>query len=235
MLEELKQKVLDANLMLPELGLIKMTWGNVSGFDKDSKLFAIKPSGLDYDVMKASDMVVIDLNDNIVEGDLNPSSDTPTHTQIYKYAVEKDLDINAVVHTHSPWATSWAQAGKDIPAMGTTHADTFYGDIPCARFLTTAEIKDAYEQNTGKLIVETFENRNLDMEAIPGIILHGHGVFTWGSTPRKAVENSLVLEECAKMALLSQLINPEAEHLPQNILDKHYLRKHGANAYYGQK
>ena len=235
MIEDVKKLVYDANLMLPELDLIKMTWGNVSGFAEGAAVFVIKPSGLSYDVMTPQDMVVVDLEDQVVEGKLRPSSDTPTHTQIYKYAAEKGLYIAAVVHTHSPWATSWAQAGKDIPAFGTTHADTFYGDIPCARYLTKAEVTEDYEKNTGKLIVETFEERGLDMEAIPGIVLHGHGVFTWGSSPKKAVENSLVLEECAKMALLTQQINPNAEHLPLEILDKHYLRKHGENAYYGQK
>lgn len=230
MLEALKEAVFKANLELPERGLIKYTWGNVSAFDPESGYFVIKPSGVDYDTMTADDMVVLDLDNNVIEGDLRPSSDTPTHAVIYK----NFPDIRSIVHTHSPWATIWAQAGLDVPAMGTTHADTFYGTVPCARFLTQEEIETAYEHNTGELIVNTFKERNLDPMAIPAILLHGHGPFTWGKTPDEAVMNSVVLEEVCRMNFYSRQLNIYAEPLPQAILDVHYLRKHGKDAYYGQ-
>ncbi|UUX35396.1 L-ribulose-5-phosphate 4-epimerase [Fundicoccus culcitae] len=230
MLEELKEAVFKANLELPERGLIKYTWGNVSAFDPQSGYFVIKPSGVDYDTMTADDMVVVDLNNNIIEGSLKPSSDTPTHAVLYKNFPE----IRSIVHTHSPWATIWAQAGQDVPAMGTTHADTFYGTVPCARFLTTEEAQNAYEHNTGELIVNTFKERGIDPQAIPAVLLHGHGPFTWGKSPEAAVMNSVVLEEVCKMNFYTRQLNVFAEPLPQAILDVHYLRKHGKNAYYGQ-
>ncbi len=231
MLEKLKEEVYEANLELPKHELVKYTWGNVSAIDRDSGLFVIKPSGVDYKTMMPSDMVVVDLDGNVVEGELNPSSDTATHAVLYKHYSE----IGGIVHTHSTWATIWAQAGLDVPAMGTTHADTFYGSIPCARFLTQEEVDRGYEVETGKVIIETFENRGLDVLAIPGVLLHGHGPFTWGKNAKSAVMNSVVLEEVAKMNLFTRELNHFAEELPQRILDKHYLRKHGKNAYYGQK
>lgn len=231
LLEELKEKVFQANLELPRQGMIKYTWGNVSAVDREKGLFVIKPSGVSYDVMKASDMVVCDLDGNVVEGKLNPSSDTPTHAVLYRAFPT----IGGVCHTHSTYATAWAQSGHDIAAMGTTHADTFYGGVPNARFLTPAEIDAGYEEETGNVIVETFKERNLDEMAVPGILLHGHGPFTWGKTADAAVMNAVILEEIAKMNLLTFQIDPEAPLLPQHILDKHYLRKHGKDAYYGQK
>ncbi|MDM5337400.1 L-ribulose-5-phosphate 4-epimerase [Fictibacillus enclensis] len=231
MLERLKEEVFQANLELPKQGLVKYTWGNASAIDRDSGLFVIKPSGVTYETMKASDMVVVDLDGNVVEGELNPSSDTPTHAVLYKRYPE----IGGIAHTHSTWATIWAQAGLDVPAMGTTHADTFYGPVPCARYLTQEEIDRGYEVETGNVIIETFEERGLDVLAVPGIILHGHAPFTWGKDVDSAVMNSVVLEEVAKMNLFARELNSFAEELPQRILDKHYLRKHGANAYYGQK
>ncbi|WP_210469927.1 L-ribulose-5-phosphate 4-epimerase [Sporosarcina sp. 6E9] len=231
MLEKLKEEVFQANLDLPKHGLVKFTWGNASAFDRESGLFVIKPSGVDYDTMKASDMVVVDLDGNVVEGTLNPSSDTATHAVLYKHYPE----IGGIVHTHSTWATIWAQAGLDVPAMGTTHADTFYGSVPCARFLTQEEIDDGYEVETGKVIIETFEERGLDIFAVPGVLLRGHAPFTWGKDVQEAVMNSVVLEEVSKMNLYTRELNRFAEELPQGILDKHYLRKHGEDAYYGQK
>lgn len=231
MLEALKEEVFQANLELPKHGLIKYTWGNVSAVDRAEKLFVIKPSGVDYETMTASDMVVCDFDGKVVEGELNPSSDTPTHAYLYQYFPE----VGGVVHTHSTWATIWAQAGLDVPAMGTTHADTFYGAVPCARYLSQAEIDEGYEWNTGKVIVETFEERGLDPMAIPGVLLHGHGPFTWGKDAKAAVMNAVVLDEVAKMNLFARELNHFAPELPQRILDKHYLRKHGKNAYYGQK
>lgn len=231
MLEALKEEVFQANLELPKHDLIKYTWGNVSAVDRAEKLFVIKPSGVDYETMTASDMVVCDFDGKVVEGELNPSSDTPTHAYLYQHFPE----IGGVVHTHSTWATIWAQAGLDVPAMGTTHADTFYGAVPCARYLSQAEIDEGYEWNTGKVIVETFEERGLDPMAIPGVLLHGHGPFTWGKDAKGAVMNAVVLDEVAKMNLFARELNHFAPELPQRILDKHYLRKHGKNAYYGQK
>lgn len=231
MLEELKEEVFQANLELPKRGLIKYTWGNVSAIDREVGLFVIKPSGIDYDTMEASDMVVCDLAGNVVEGKLNPSSDMPTHAVLYQEFPE----LGGIVHTHSTWATIWAQAGLDVPAMGTTHADTFYGTVPCARFLTQAEIDRGYEAETGKVIVETFKERQLDPMAIPGVLLHGHGPFTWGKDAATAVMNAVVLDEVCQTNLFARQLNNFAEVLPQRVLDKHYLRKHGENAYYGQK
>lgn len=231
MLEQLKEEVFQANLELPERGLIKYTWGNVSAVDREKGLFVIKPSGVGYDDMKASDMVVCDFDGNVIEGDLNPSSDMPTHAVLYKEFPE----IGAVVHTHSTWATIWAQAGLDVPAMGTTHADTFYGTVPCARFLTQAEIDRGYEQETGNAIVETFRERGIKPMEVPGVLLHGHGPFTWAKDAKGAVLNAVVLDEVCKTNLFARQLNAFAEELPQRILDKHYLRKHGENAYYGQK
>lgn len=230
MLEELKKEVYLANLELPEQGLVKYTWGNVSGFDNESQYFVIKPSGVSYEKLKVEDMVVVNLEGEVVEGEMNPSSDTPTHAILYK----KFKNIKAIVHTHSPWATTWAQAGKDVPALGTTHADTFYGNVPCARFLSKTEINNAYEKETGNVIYETFKKRDIDYQAVPGVLLHGHGPFTWANSPSQAVMNSVVLEEVCKMDYFSIGLNHDIEKLPEEILDKHYLRKHGENAYYGQ-
>ncbi|MBY0074668.1 L-ribulose-5-phosphate 4-epimerase [Priestia aryabhattai] len=230
MLDKLKEEVFQANLDLPKHGLVKYTWGNVSAVDRDSGLFVIKPSGVTYEKMTAKDMVVVDLDGRVVEGELNPSSDTLTHAVLYKHYPE----IGGIAHTHSTWATIWAQAGLDVQAMGTTHADTFYGSVPCARFLTEKEVNDGYEVETGKVIIETFEKRGLDVLAVPGILLQGHGPFTWGKDAKTAVMNSVVLDEVSKMNFFTQKLNVLAEELPQRILDKHYLRKHGQNAYYGQ-
>ncbi|MEW4273770.1 L-ribulose-5-phosphate 4-epimerase [Priestia megaterium] len=230
MLDKLKEEVFQANLDLPKQGLVKYTWGNVSAVDRDSGLFVIKPSGVTYEKMTAKDMVVVDLDGRVVEGELNPSSDTLTHAVLYKHYPE----IGGIAHTHSTWATIWAQAGLDVQAMGTTHADTFYGSVPCARFLTEKEVNDGYEVETGKVIIETFEKRGLDVLAVPGILLQGHGPFTWGKDAKTAVMNSVVLDEVSKMNFFTQKLNGLAEELPQRILDKHYLRKHGQNAYYGQ-
>ncbi len=228
MLEQLKEEVFKANLDLVKLDLVIFTWGNVSAIDREKGLVVIKPSGVSYDDMKASDMVVVDLEGNVVEGDLNPSSDTATHLVLYK-AFE---GISGVVHTHSAWATSWAQAGKSIPALGTTHADYFYGPIPCTRKLTADEVNTAYEVETGNVIVETFEG--LDPVAIPGVLVNNHGPFSWGKSADNAVHNAKVMEEVARMAHTSLQLNPAAE-IDQFLLDKHYLRKHGKDAYYGQK
>jgi L-ribulose-5-phosphate 4-epimerase len=228
MLKELKEKVLQANLNLVRHGLVVLTWGNVSGIDREKGLMVIKPSGVDYEKMKASDMVVIDMNGKKVEGKLKPSSDTPTHLVLYK----KFPKIGGIVHTHSEWATSWAQSGKPIPAFGTTHADNFYGEIPCTRKLTKEEIESDYEKNTGKVIVEHFQS--LDYQSIPGVLVNGHAPFTWGSDPVDAVKNAVVLEEVAKMAFRTKVLG-KTEPVDDYLLDKHYLRKHGKNAYYGQK
>ncbi len=234
MLEKLKEKVFQANLRLVEYGLVVLTWGNVSGIDREKGLFVIKPSGVPYDNMKASDMVVVDLDGNKVEGDLNPSSDTPTHAYLYRHFD----DIGGVVHTHSSWACSWAQAGRDIPAYGTTHADFANIGVPCARGLTEQEVNGAYEYNTGKVIVEEFSNRGLKASECPAVLVHRHGPFTWGSQPFKAVENALILEEVARMAYQTEQISAFDSSanigIEQYLLDKHYQRKHGKNAYYGQ-
>lgn len=228
MLEELKSKVFEANLSLVKQGLVILTWGNVSGIDREKGLVVIKPSGVSYEEMKADDMVVVDLDGNIVEGNYRPSSDTPTHLHLYKSFAE----IGGVVHTHSEWATSWAQAGLGIPAIGTTHADYFYGEIPCTRKMTEEEVKGEYELETGKVIVERFEG--IEPMSIPAVLVNNHGPFTWGKDPAKAVENALVLEEVAKIAFRSFNLNKNTV-MDQFLLDKHYLRKHGKNAYYGQK
>ena len=230
MLEELKKKVYEANMELPRRGLITYTWGNVSEIDRDTGYFVIKPSGVDYDKLRPEDMVVMDLEGKRIEGTLNPSSDTPTHLELYK----KYPEIGGVVHTHSPEATSWAQAGRDIPLYGTTHADYFYGPIPCARSLTPEEIGGEYERNTGLVIIETFEQRGLNPMHTPGVLCTNHGPFTWGKDAHEAVHNAVVLEEVAKMAARCEMINPQNQPAPQELQDKHYYRKHGANAYYGQ-
>lgn len=230
MLEELKKKVYEANMELPRRGLVTYTWGNVSGIDREAGLFVIKPSGVDYETMKWEDMVVMDLEGNRVEGTYKPSSDTPTHLELYKRYPE----IGGIVHTHSPEATSWAQAGRSIPLYGTTHADYFYGEIPCARSLTKDEIDEAYEKNTGLVIIETFDTRGLNPMYTPGVLCTNHGPFTWGKDAAEAVHNAVVLEEVAKMALKTELINPEVRPAPDCIRDKHFFRKHGENAYYGQ-
>ena len=235
MLEELKKKVYEANMELPRRGLITYTWGNVSGIDRDTGYFVIKPSGVDYDKLRPEDMVVMDLEGNRIEGTLNPSSDTPTHLELYK----KYPEIGGVVHTHSPEATSWAQAGRDIPLYGTTHADYFYGPIPCARSLTPEEIGGEYERNTGLVIIETFEQRGLNPMHTPGVLCTNHGPFTWGKDAAEAVHNAVVLEEVAKMAyrtesIRTELLNPQVQPAPDSIRDKHFFRKHGENAYYGQ-
>lgn len=231
MLEELKQEVYKANMQLPKLDLVTFTWGNVSGIDRDKGLFVIKPSGVDYDKLTPDDMVVVDLNGNVVEGKLNPSSDTPTHTVLYN----KFPNIGGIVHTHSPWAVAFASAGVDVPALNTTHADTFYGPVPVSDPLSKEEIEDAYEENTGKVIVRTFEERGIDEEAVPAVLVNQHGPFTWGATPDKAVYNAKVLEVAAGMDYHAlQLAGHEQIGVPQYLLDKHYYRKHGKNAYYGQ-
>lgn len=229
MLEQLKKSVAEANLLLPKLGLVSFTWGNVSGIDRASGLIVIKPSGVPYDGMTADDMVVVDLDGNIVEGKWKPSSDTPTHLELYKAFP----NIGGVVHTHSRWATTFAQAGMGIPAMGTTQGDYFYGEIPCTRDMTEAEIRGAYEKETGTVIIETFSGK--DPDAIPGVVVKNHGPFAWGATPDEAVHNAAVMEEVAFMDWHAMILNPDAGVMPQVLLDKHYLRKHGANAYYGQK
>ena len=228
MLEELKQQVYEANMLLPAYHLVTFTWGNVSGIDREKGLFVIKPSGVDYDLLKPEDMVVMDLDGNRVEGSMNPSTDTATHLELYKAFPE----IGGIIHTHSPYAVGWAQAGRSIPCYGTTHADYFYGDIPCARNLTPAEIDEAYEKNTGKVIIEAFAGKNPMF--VPGVICRNHGPFAWGKDAREAVHNGVVLEEAARMAFFTEVINPDAQRAPKCILDKHFLRKHGPGAYYGQ-
>ena len=230
MLEQLKQEVYEANMQLPKLGLVSFTWGNVSGIDREKGLYVIKPSGVPYDELKPADMVVVNLAGEVVEGDYNPSSDTPTHTYLYNHFPK----IGGIVHTHSPWAVAFAAAKLDIPAMNTTHADTFYTDIPAADALTQDEIEADYEGNTGKTIVKTFEERGLDYEATPGTLVSQHGPFTWGATPAKAVYNATVLEVVAEEDYHTMQMTMGDSHLPQYLLDKHYYRKHGANAYYGQ-
>ena len=230
MLEQLKQSVLEANLLLPKYGLVTFTWGNVSGIDRETGLVVIKPSGVAYEGMTVEDMVVVDLNGKVVEGKWKPSSDTPTHVELYKAFP----NVGGIVHTHSSYATSWAQAGRDIPCYGTTHADYFYGDIPCLRCLTKEEIDAAYEKNTGLLIVSEFARLGKDPKAVPGCLCKNHGPFTWGKDPLEAVHNAVVLEECAKMAYRCEVINPQVRPAPRELQDKHYLRKHGKNAYYGQ-
>lgn len=229
MLKKLKEKVWEANLLLPKYNLVTFTWGNVSAIDRKKGLVVIKPSGVDYEKMKPEDMVVVDLaTGEKVEGDLNPSSDTPTHLALYRAFP----NIGGIVHTHSRWATVFAQAGLGIPAFGTTHGDSFYGEIPCTRKMTPEEITGAYEAETGNVIAETFAGK--DPDAVPAVLVHSHGPFTWGKDGREAVHNAVVLEEVAFMAWHARMIAPELESMQQELLDKHYLRKHGADAYYGQ-
>lgn len=230
MLEQLKEIVFKANMELPKRGLVTFTWGNVSGIDRNSGYMVIKPSGVDYETMKAEDMVVVDLEGNRIEGKYKPSSDTATHIELYK----KYPELGGIVHTHSTWATSWAQAGRSIPLYGTTHADYFYGSIPCARSLTDEEINGEYEKNTGLVIIETLEKDKISAVSMPGILCSNHGPFAWGKDAADAVHNAVVLEEVAKMAAYSEMINGNLKPAPKAIADKHYLRKHGSNAYYGQ-
>ena len=230
MLEELKKAVYEANMDLPKYGLVTFTWGNVSGIDREKGLFVIKPSGVEYDKLTPDDMVVMDLNGNKVEGKYKPSSDTATHLEIYKAFPE----VGGVVHTHSSYATSWAQAGRGIPCYGTTHADYMYGEIPCVRCRNKEEIEGAYEENTGLLIVDEFNRMKLDPVAMPAVLCKNHGPFAWGKDAHEAVHNAVVLEEVAKMAYRAETINKDIKPAPQELQDKHYYRKHGANAYYGQ-
>ncbi|MCR5355507.1 MAG: L-ribulose-5-phosphate 4-epimerase [Lachnospiraceae bacterium] len=230
MLEELKKQVYEANMLLPKYNLVTFTWGNVSGIDREAGLFVIKPSGVDYDKLTPEDMVVVDLQGNKVEGRYNPSSDTATHMVLYNRFPE----IGGIVHTHSTWATSWAQAGRGIPCYGTTHADYIYGQVPCVRNLTKAEIDEAYELNTGVLIADHFTEKKINPVATPAVLCKNHGPFTWGKDAMEAVHNAVVLEEVAKMAANTELINSQVQPAPQELQDKHYYRKHGENAYYGQ-
>lgn len=229
MLEELKEQVCRANLLLPEHGLVTFTWGNVSGIDRSKGLVVIKPSGVSYDAMQPGDMVVVDLKTGaVVEGRLKPSSDTPTHLELYKAFPH----IGGIVHTHSRWATTFAQAGRSLMALGTTHGDYFYGEIPCTRKMTAAEIAGEYEKETGTVIIETFQDK--DPDAIPAVLVHSHGPFAWGVDAMNAVHNAVVLEEVAFMNFHTLMLEPKIPPMQQELLDKHYLRKHGANAYYGQ-
>lgn len=231
MLEELKKMVYEANMDLPRYGLVTFTWGNVSGIDKERGLFVIKPSGVEYDKLTPEDMVVVDMDGKKVEGRYNPSSDTATHAELYKAFTS----IGGIVHTHSSYATSWAQAGRSIPCYGTTHADYIYGEVPCVRCLTEWEIAEDYEKNTGSLIVSEFTRLCKDPEAVPAVLCKNHGPFVWGRNVKEAVRNAVVLEEVAKMAYRAEVINVHAEPAPKALQDKHYFRKHGANAYYGQQ
>ena len=229
MLEQLKETVFQANLLLPKHGLVTFTWGNVSGIDREQGLVVIKPSGVAYDDMQPDDMVVVALETGkVVEGKLKPSSDTPTHLELYKAF----QNIGGVVHTHSRWATTFAQAGRGIVALGTTHGDYFYGEIPCTRKMTNAEIAGEYEKETGTVIIETFQDKNPD--AIPAVLVYSHGPFAWGADAMEAVHNAVVLEEIAFMNFHSMLLKPDLPPMQPELLDKHYLRKHGPNAYYGQ-
>ncbi|MBQ7106282.1 MAG: L-ribulose-5-phosphate 4-epimerase [Clostridia bacterium] len=231
MLEDLKREVLAANKMLPEHKLVTFTWGNVSGIDRQKGLVIIKPSGVPYETMMSDDMVVLDLDGNIIEGRLNPSSDAPTHLEIYKAFG----NVGGVVHTHSNWATCWAQSCRDIPAYGTTHADFFYGSVPCTRPLTKLEVETAYEKETGRVIVETFNNRDIDPEAVTGVIVNKHGPFSWGKNAAEAVHNAVVLEAISNMAYHTELINHGCTPIENYLLKKHYMRKNGPDAYYGQE
>jgi L-ribulose-5-phosphate 4-epimerase len=229
LLKKLKEAVLEANLDLPKYRLVTFTWGNVSGIDREKGRVVIKPSGVPYEALKLDDLVVLDLDGNVIEGDLRPSSDTPTHLALYKAFPS----IGGIVHTHSSWATSWAQAGRGVPALGTTHADYFYGEVPCTRQMTEAEIKGAYELETGNVIIETF--KNLDPAQVPGVLVHCHAPFSWGKDPHNALHNAVVLEEVAKIAYRTYVLQPGVQAMDQTLLDRHFLRKHGADAYYGQK
>ena len=228
MLEKLKKKVYEANMLLPKYGLVTFTWGNVSAIDRATGYIAIKPSGVEYDKLNIEDIVIVDLEGNVIEGHYKPSSVTATHIELYKGS----QDIGGIVHTHSSWATSWAQAGRSIPCYGTTHADYMYGEIPCVRNLTREEIEENYEKNTGTLIVDCFKNKNY--KAMPAVLCKNHGVFTWGEDAHEAVHNAVVVEEVAKMALRCEMIEARVKPAPQELQDKHYFRKHGKNAYYGQ-
>ena len=230
MLKELKENVLKANLELPKYGLVTFTWGNVSEITPDRKYIVIKPSGVSYETMKAEDMVVVDMEGNVVEGDLKPSSDLKTHLVLYR----NFQGIGGIVHTHSTMATSFAQARKDIRALGTTHGDIFYGDVPCTRPMTPAEIQGDYELETGNVIVDEFARRGIDPQQIPAVLVCSHGPFVWGTDAEEAVHNSVILEEVARMNYHTETLNRDVENMQQELLDKHYLRKHGANAYYGQ-
>lgn len=229
MLEELKKKVCEANLLLPKYNLVTFTWGNVSAIDRDSKLVVIKPSGVSYEEMTPDDMVTVNLNGEVVEGKYKPSSDTPTHLELYKAFPA----LGGIVHTHSRWATTFAQAGTAIPPLGTTHADYFYGEIPCTRAMTKAEIQGEYEKETGTVIIEAF--KNIDPMSVPAVLVKSHGPFAWGADAEEAVHNAVVLEEAAFMAYHALTLNRGLSSMNRTLLDKHYLRKHGANAYYGQK
>lgn len=229
MLKKLKERVFEANLLLPKHGLVTFTWGNVSGIDRDKGLVVIKPSGVSYDRLNVEDMVIVELGTGkVADGKLKPSSDTPTHIELYKAFP----DIGGIVHTHSRWASSFAQAGRGIPALGTTHADYFYGEIPCTRKMSSEEIQAGYEKETGAVIIETFKDKHPD--AIPGVLVYGHGPFAWGRDASDAVHNAVVMEEVAFMNIQTMLLNPNIQPMQQELLDKHYLRKHGRNAYYGQ-
>ena len=228
MYEQMKQDVFEANLALVKHHLVILTWGNVSGIDRENGLVAIKPSGVDYAAMTSADIVLVDLEGRVVEGKLKPSSDLATHLELYRAWPT----LGGIVHTHAPFTTSFAQAGAPIPCLGTTHADHFHGEVPCTRMLTREEVEGPYERNTGKVILERFAS--LDPVAVPGVIVAGHGPFTWGASPRKAVENSVALEQIAQMSIATRTISPNAETVPSYILDKHYFRKHGTHAYYGQ-
>ena len=230
MLENLKKEVYEANMLLPKFNLVTFTWGNVSGIDREKGLIVIKPSGVNYQELSPEKMVVVDLNGKVVEGELKPSSDTPTHCVLYN----RFPAIRGIVHTHSQWAVTFAQAGLDIPAAGTTHADTFYGPIPVTRPMTKEEVVTEYEKQTGNVIVETFETRQINPEDVPGVLVNDHGPFTWGESAMMAVHNAVVLEEVAKMTYHTLQLNPHQVHIDQFLLDKHFLRKHGENAYYGQ-
>ena len=230
-MKKLNEKVLKANLSLPKNDLVKFTWGNVSEIDKNRNIISIKPSGVDYNDMTADDMVVVDVDGNIIQGDLKPSSDLDTHLELYR----NFKDIGGVVHTHSNWATTWAQIGKGIPVLGTTHADYYYGEIPCTRKMTSEEIANDYELHTGKVIVETFYEQQINPNEVPGVLVKSHGPFVWGKDAVQAVHNAVVLEEVSKMAWRYRVMEHNLIPIEQELLDKHYLRKHGSNAYYGQK
>lgn len=231
MLEQLKAEVLAANLALPAHHLVTFTWGNVSAVDDTRTRMVIKPSGVEYEVMTADDMVVVEIaSGRVVEGSKKPSSDTPTHLALYL----RFPQIGGIVHTHSRHATIWSQAGLDLPAWGTTHADYFYGAIPCTRLMTEEEINGEYEYETGEVIIKTFEQRDIDPMQIPAVLVHSHGPFAWGKNAADAVHNAVVLEECAYMGLFSRQLSPQLADMQQALMDKHYLRKHGSHAYYGQ-
>ncbi|NMP24307.1 L-ribulose-5-phosphate 4-epimerase [Sulfobacillus harzensis] len=230
MLEDLKQMVYEANMLLPKHQLVTFTWGNVSGIDREHNLMVIKPSGVEYEDLTPDKMVVVDLAGHVVEGDWNPSSDTPTHCVLYQHLPT----VGGIVHTHSPWAVAFAQAGVDIPVAGTTHADTFYGPIPVSRPMTADEVATDYERQTGTVIIETFRSRDIDPDQIPGVLVNDHGPFTWGQSALQAVHHAAILEEIAKMAYHTWQLNPQDIAIAPHLLDRHYLRKHGRDAYYGQ-